>query len=72
MQILLQFFCRHGIRSFRGGQIRMFLVQCGRAFEGFRASQTESDGVVWAVERNAGSYETIALPMRFISKRILQ
>jgi len=55
MQIFLQFFYRYGIRRFRGGQIRMLLVQCGRSFEGFRRWQTESDGVVWVVERNAGS-----------------
>jgi len=48
MQKFLQFFYRHGIRSFRGGQIRMLLVQCGRPLEGFRASQTETCGVIWA------------------------
>jgi hypothetical protein len=50
----------------------MLLVQCGRTFEGFRASQIESDGVVWAVERNAGNYQTIPLPMTLIPKQILQ
>jgi hypothetical protein len=50
----------------------MLFVQCGRTFEGFRASQIESDGVVWAVERNAGSYQTILVPMTLIPKRILQ
>ena len=72
MQIFLQFFYRYGMRRFRRGQIRMLLVQCGRSFEGFGPSQKESDGVVWAVEWNAGSYQTIALPMRLIPNRILQ
>jgi hypothetical protein len=46
-------------------------MQCGQPLEVFRALQNESDGV-WVVERNAGSYHTIALPMTLIPNRILQ